>query len=136
MSASRSIDVLESEPLLIVCAYPDGMLAGSWFRAYLRLKRTMRRGAYDARVELAPITELPPRLDILIVPPSLASAANTMSGVQDRLVVAPERVQPEFEALLESLVREGRLHGAPAPNRAVAVHRGCRAVGERGRLTD
>jgi hypothetical protein len=106
VSASRSIDVPESEPLLIVCAYPEGMLAGSWFRAYLRLKRTMRRGAYDARVELVPITELPPRLDVLIVPTSLASTANTMSGVQAVSSLRPNMRQPEFERLVESLVRE------------------------------
>ncbi len=136
MSGSRPVDAPKSESLLIVCAYPEGMLAGSWFRAYLRMKRTMRRGAYDARVELVPITELPPRLDVLVVPPSLASTANATSGVQDRLVAAPEHVAQAFERLVERLVRDGRLHGAHAPNPTVAVHRGFRAVAERGRLTD
>jgi hypothetical protein len=121
------------EPLVIVCAYPDGMLASSWFRAYTRLKRTVTRGGYGARVELAPVSGLPPRIDVLIVPPSLADAASAASPAAERAVAPADGPQAWIDGLVERLVADGRLQRAPTPSSAVAVHRGFQAVAERAR---
>jgi len=125
-----------SEPLVIACAYVDGTLAASWFRAYKRIKQTIKRGSFTARVELVPMTGLPPRIDVLIVPPFLADVANAMPGIQELLVVSPERLQQEFDRLVERLVGDGRLEHAPTPARALAIHRGFRALTDRARLAD
>ncbi len=122
--------------LVIVCAYPDGMLANSWFRAYRRVKRAVRRRGFDAQVELAPVTDLPSRVDVLVVPPSLGQVTRAGPGVGELLVVPPESLQPALEQLIEGALREGRLQSALAPDRRVAVHRGFQAVAERARFDD
>lgn len=124
------------ETLVIVCAYPDGLLSGPWFRAYKRAKLTIRRGSFRAHVELDSIADLPPRIDVLIVPPSLEDVAAVAPGVREHLVATPDGLHHAFDQLVERLVHEGRLLHAPAPPRAVAVHRGFQAVGERARLVE
>jgi hypothetical protein len=124
------------EPLVIVCVYPDGRLASDWFRAYQRVKRTVRRGSFRARVELRPVSELPEWVDVLIAPLEPHGLADAAPGALDRIVAAPDALRVAFDALLERLVSEGRLQHAPAPARALATHHGFRAVGERARLAD
>jgi hypothetical protein len=137
MSSPQSGDVARGdEPLVIACAYPEGMLSSSWYRAYRRVKQTMKRGAFNALVELVPMTALPARVDVLVVPPSLEDEANATAGVQERLVSSPEGVQRAFDRLVERLVLDGRLQHAPTPGRALAVHRGFQALGDRARLAD
>lgn len=121
--------------LVIVVGHPDGRLTSAWFRAYQRVERTMSRGSFHARVELAPISAPPARIDVLIVPPGLdpipAAAAHA-----ERLVATPEGLRSAFDELVARLLADGRLIHAPAPSRAIAIHRGFRAVGRRARLAD
>ncbi len=126
----------DDEVLVVVCVYEDGRLTSAWFRAYQRVKRTIRRGSFRARVELLPVSELPERIDVLIAPEELGGLAAVGNGARDRLVASPEALRAAFDALVERLVGEGRLQHAPPPARAIATHRGFRAVGERARLAD
>lgn len=133
------LDATEMKPgatFVIACAYAEGMLASSWFRAYKRVKQMMKRGSLDARVELLPMTDLPPHIDLLIVPPSLADAANSAPGIGECLVTSPERMQQDFDRILQRLVTDGRLEHALAPARVFAIHRGFQALAERARLAD
>lgn len=123
-------------PLLIVCAYPEGLLASSWHRAYKKVRQTVKRGSFDAHVELAPITALPAGIDVLIASPSLAGAAAATTIGEDRLIGEPDDVQAAFERLLARLVRDGRLATAPQPDRSLAVHRGFQALGQRAGLEE
>jgi len=137
MSSPLSGDLRHADGLLVVvCGYRDGMLANSWFRAYRRLKRTVKLGGFKARVELAPVTDLPPNIDVLAVPPSLADVAHATPGVLECLVTPAEGLQQAFDQLVERLVREGPLEYGPTPGPAVAVHRGFQALTERARLFD
>lgn len=124
------------KPIVIACAYPEGMLDSAWFRAYKRAKRTLKRGAFHARMELVPITDLPARVDVLLVPPALADAANAIAVVLERIVTSADAMQPQLDRLVERLSRDGRLPLAPLPARALAVHRGFQAVEERARLAE
>jgi hypothetical protein len=126
----------EEPPLVIACAYPEGMLASTWYRAYKRCKQTLKRGSYRARVELVPITALPSHVDVLVVPPSLQERAEATAGVGERLVTSPEALQGAFDRLVERLVSEGRLGHAPPQARALAVHRGFQALTERARQAE
>jgi hypothetical protein len=137
MSSRSAIEARhDNEPLVIACGYADGMLASSWFRAYKRVKQTIKRGSFEARVELVPITELPPLVDVLIVPPELEDVARALPAVRELLIAEPGRVQREFDHVVDRLVRDGHLAHAPAPARVLAVHRGFRALAERARLVD
>jgi hypothetical protein len=126
----------EDHGVLIICTYPDGSLGSSWFRAYRRIKQTIRRGAFLARVDLVPLTALPETIDVLIGAPALSAAVKAVPGVVEVLVAEPERLQAHFDALVRRLIDDGRLVRGPGPARSVAVHRGFQALGDRGRLAD
>jgi hypothetical protein len=123
--------------VLIVCAYPDGRLDNAWFRAYKRLRRTIRTKGYNARVALRPIGDLPPDIDVLAVPTALTvELRRTRAEVGETRVVVPERLVGEVEDLLVRRIALGELGYAPPPARTVAVHRGFQAVHERARLAE
>ena len=126
----------ECEMLVIVCAYPEGMLPSSWFQVYKRLRRKVKRGLFRARVELLPITEVPSRIDVLVVPPALADAADAVTVTSERLVGQGDELQEAFDRLVMRLVDEGRLGRGGSSGRALAVHRGFQALGERARSAD
>jgi hypothetical protein len=126
----------EARGLVIVCTYPDGSLASSWFRAYRRIKQTIRRGSFLARVDLVPVNALPQTIDVLIAPPALSAVAAELPSVGEVLVAEPERLQAGFDALVRRLIDDGRLVRGPGPARSIAVHRGFQALGDRGRLAD
>lgn len=127
---------MAAEPLLIVFAYPEGILPNPWFRAYRRAKKTISRGGYYARVDLLPITALPASVAVLVLPPELAEQAQAAVGVGERLIGAPQGIQPELDGIVRRLVDEGRLAYAPDQPRALAVHRGFLAVTERARVAE
>jgi hypothetical protein len=133
---SPAVAASPAATLCIVCTYADGTLPAAWFRAYKRIKQTVKRGSFNARVQLAPIQALPDRVDLLIVPTALAESAIAARPATERLVVAADQVQREFDRLAERLEREGRLTRTPGAARAIAVHRGFRAVTDRARLPD
>lgn len=118
----------------IVCVYADGRLGAEWFQAYRRLKRSLRRGGYDASVELLPETALPADgAAVLIVPEELLELRDRLPGTR---VVAARRgeLQPSFDGLVAELDADGSLRRAPGSGRTRAVHIGFQAVGERARL--
>jgi hypothetical protein len=125
-----------ASPFTIVCGYSDGMLPNPWFRAYKRVKRGMRRAAFNARVELLPITQLPSLVDLLVVPPSLEETARTLPGIEELLVAQADEMQAGLDRLVERLSDQGTLLHATAAGRSVAVHRGFQAVRERARLNE
>jgi len=134
--ATHAADGSSGEPLVIVFGYPDGMLPNAFFRAYKRVKRATRRAGYHVSIALQPLTSLPARVDVLIVEPSDGSRA-VSSSVEGEVVSAhADEVQAEIDRVIERLVADGRLIHAPVPSRAIAVHRGFRAVTERARLAE
>lgn len=117
----------------IVLAYPDGRLDSPWFRAYKRVKRSMRTKGIAATVELQPAGDVPLGASIVIAHPDLAGSAHLPVGH----VVSPlDRVQADVEEQVERLLADGRLRYAPAPPRSVAVHRGPLALTGRARTGD
>jgi hypothetical protein len=94
----------------LVCTYPDGELASAWFQAVRKARRASERAGYRLSIELLP-----------------ASAAVADAGL---LVQAPA----ELETVIARLVEEGRVVRGPESPRAIAVHRGFQAIGERARL--
>ena len=121
-------------PLHIVCAYRDGMLTGEWFQAYRRLKRMLRRGGYDAVVELLPDRDVRDESALIVIPGSSAPPNPARAG--EVVAIDVDAAQAAFDALIERLVAEGRLGRAPARARTSAVHRGFQALQERARLSE
>lgn len=124
MSSNLDGDSTRDEPLVLVCAYPDGMLANTWFRAYKRVKRKATRTRLHARVELTPMSDLPPRIDVLFVPPELADVAQQVHVSLGRMVSVPEDLLQSFGQLAERLISDSRLGYHDEPDPAYAVHRG------------
>jgi len=125
-----------ASPLVIVCVYQDGMLENPWFRAYRQAKRALDRRQLSVRVELTPASDLPPDVDILVSPPSLADAGLGASAASEHLVTPPEGLRQALESLLDRLGRDGRVESGLVAPRAYAVHRGFQALSDRGRLGD
>ena len=122
---------------LVVFGYPDGRLANATFRAYKRARRSVRSRGLAARVELRPLGDLPPVVDLLIVM-TPADPGHAPSGVEVRttIVAPPERAAAEVDRVLDEMVARGELAHAPAPRRTIAVHRGVEPVTERARVAD
>lgn len=123
-------------PLAIVCAYPDGILPNAWFRAYKRVKRALRNRGLNVDVALHPITALPSRLDVLIVPRALAGIAPRVAGSPERIVAAPETLAAEVDQLVDRLVAQSRLEYATPRARTTAVHVGFLPVTQRARSSE
>ncbi len=121
--------------LVIVLAYPDGRLANAWFRAYKRVKRGVRTKGLNARVELRPSTDVPPEIDVLVVPAG-TNAEDWPVGAPHLLTSAPESVQADVDGLIATLLADGRLGYAPAASRRSAIHRGALPVDGRAKSLD
>lgn len=133
---SHTVEVPAGEPILIVFGYQDGILPNPFFRAYKRVKRAMRRAAYHASVELQPLSRLPAHVDVLIVVPPAGPREFGSSDLGEVVSADPDDVQAEIDRVVERLVADGSLVHAPVSARAIAVHRGFRAVTERARLAE
>lgn len=123
-------------PLVIACAYPDGVLGGPWFQAYRRLKRTLRRRGLWAEVLLVPDIDVPPEVDLLVLPADTPGEDGARGEAPERVYVPVDEAQDAIDALVERLVAAGRLRPSLAPSRPLALHRGFQAVYERARLPD
>jgi hypothetical protein len=123
-------------PFVIACVYADGTLDSAWFRAYRRIKQTVRRASFGAHVALVPMSAIPSPVDLLVVPPSLSGLVTAAVPVQRHLVVLPEDAQRVFDATVERLVSDGFLKRIPPPSRSTAVHRGFFAPDGRARTRD
>ena len=70
--------------------FPSAIILG-----HNQLKRMLERAGFAIKVTMAPLTDLPPDVDILFVPPELEQAAQA--------ILAPERIQ-----VLEDMVNHPR----------------------------
>lgn len=136
MSTSQALDLPEARvlgaPTTIVCAYAEGTLASAWFQAYQRLKRTVARAGVDAHVELTPITALPPKLDVLVVPPSLAHVAASFEGAIRCMVMSPDELHQKGAELIAGLPRAARVQPEEGSSTSVALHRGFQLLARSG----
>jgi hypothetical protein len=98
----------------IVWGYRVGELPVPWLMGYKRLKATLERAGFAIRVDLLPLTELPPEVDLLFVPSELAETAR--AAAPDACVIAlAGRPEPAvFQALVDQL-RAGTALAAPTP---------------------
>ena len=120
--------------LNVAFAYPEGELSGQWFRAYKALKRKLRRGGLNVRVQLLPLTELSAQVDVLVVPTELADDPPP-AGAGETFFAAAASAEKELEPLVERLLAdEGLRSGEPSPTSV--VHQGFRPLTQRGRAED
>lgn len=134
MSTRGPVPAGVAEPLRVVCAYEDGALSSAWFQAVQRARRTMRRAGYRARIDLVPASELPLDADVVIAPARMA-ASLTIGGAEV-VVAEPATLGPALDALVDRFVAAGRLGRGPESPRAIAIHRGFQAIGDRARLPE
>jgi hypothetical protein len=111
-------------PLVLVWAYPEGSLSSGWFRAYKRLRRTVSRAGLGIRVELLPMTALPSKLDILVVPASLERTARALTGEHECLAGSADEVQQAFDQLVARRLELGDVGYERAVVNAPVLHRG------------
>lgn len=125
-----------AKQLSVVCGHPEGTLPTAWYRTYKQLKRKLKRTGVNARVALAPVTDLPDGIDVLVLPPTLADSARFAESASTLLSGTADELQRELDALVARLQEEGRIEYAQPDARSFATHLGFRAVGERARLEE
>ncbi|MBI5029376.1 MAG: hypothetical protein HZB51_02525 [Chloroflexi bacterium] len=64
----------------IVFGYTIDCFPGSLILGHHQLKRMIERAGFDVKVEMLPLTELPPNVDILIVPAELAEPSRQFAS--------------------------------------------------------
>jgi hypothetical protein len=107
--AGEPITLAASEPVgprvvrRIVWGYEVGVLPVPWLMGSKRLKAALERAGFAIRVDLLPLTGLPPDTDLLFVPDALADAARR-AAPDAHVVCVDERPGPEvFQTLVDQL---------------------------------
>jgi hypothetical protein len=118
----------------IVCAYPDGVLGTTWFRAYKRVKRSVNRASLNVDVLLRPLSAVPDGVDVLLLPPELESERGRAAGVVS--VVTSDELPRAFDAEVDRLKAAGRVFNVPLPSERRVRHHGFEPVGGRARVVD
>ena len=121
---------------VIVFGYLPGRLANATFRAYKRARRATRAKGLGTRVELRPLDDLPPVIDVLVLDAPFDPVALAGVEVRATLIAPPDRSPATLETHLEALVERGVIGPAVAPPRTIAVHRGVQPLTERARVAD
>jgi hypothetical protein len=119
--------------LVIVCAYPDGRLPSGWFQAIQRARRKSDRAGIGVRLELLPVSRIPPGAEIIVAAEPLPPSDRPESEV---VIVEPGAVGATIDGLIARLVAEQRAQPGSPASRAVAVHRGFQPLSERARIAD
>ncbi len=87
----------------IAWGYEVGVLPVPWLMGYKRLRAVIERAGFAIRVDLLPLTGLPPDTDLLFVPDALDDAAR-QAAPEARVVCVGERPTPEvFQTLVDQL---------------------------------
>jgi hypothetical protein len=73
----------------VVCSYRLGWLPGDWLQTWRRLDRVFARAELKVKATLAPLEDLPPDTDILVVPPELREAAREAALPGTPILVTP-----------------------------------------------
>jgi hypothetical protein len=73
----------------VVVSYQLGWLPGDWLQTWRRLDRTFARADLQVKAILAPLEDLPPETDILVVPPELREAAREAALPGTPILVTP-----------------------------------------------
>lgn len=90
----------------IVCAYTQAELPTPWLAIFHRFERTMQRAGLRIRVRLFPLEELPETFEVLVVPPELQAAAQTLhTGA--RIIVTSRAEAPAAADLLLREIERG-----------------------------
>jgi len=73
----------------VVVSYKLGWLPGEWLQAWRRLDRVFARANLSVKATLAPLEDLPPDTDIIVVPPELREAAGNAAVPGTPMLVTP-----------------------------------------------
>lgn len=110
----------------IVCAFSQAELPTPWLAIFHRFERVMEKAGLRIRVRLFPLEALPESFEVLVVPPELREAAETLQ-TSARLIVTTRAEAPAAAAALleeiqrgETLFAERVQPGAPK----IMTHRG------------
>jgi hypothetical protein len=88
----------------VVCGFQQGYLPGDWLQTWRRLDRLFVRAQLKVKATLAPLDELPPDTDILVVPPELREASRSAVPTGTPiLVTSAAAAASAFADLLERL---------------------------------
>jgi hypothetical protein len=91
----------------VVCSYHVGWLPGDWLQTWRRLDRVFARANLRIKTTLAPLEDLPPDTDILVVPPELRADAHNAVPPGTRILVTPVSAAPAAFADLVSRLEAG-----------------------------
>jgi hypothetical protein len=127
--------VTAPDPVSIVCAYPDGMLDTAWFRAYKRVKRSVKRASLNVDVSLRPLSDVDGGVDVVLLPPDLEPEQGRTSARTASVVTSGE-LPRMFDAEVERLKAEGRVFNVPSAAGQRVKHHGFEPVDGRARLAD
>jgi hypothetical protein len=119
----------------IVCAYPDGMLDTAWFRAYKRVKRSVKRASLNVEVSLLPLSGVAEGVEVVLLPPELESEQARTPARASSVVTSGELART-FDAEVERLKAEGRVFNVPSPAERRVKHHGFEPVDTRARITE
>lgn len=88
----------------VVCAYRLGSLPGEWLRTWRRLERVLAAANLQVQASLAPLEDLPPDTDLLVVSPELRELARETARPGTPILVTPaSSAAGAFEDLVRRL---------------------------------
>jgi hypothetical protein len=114
----------------VVVSYRLGWLPGDWLQTWRRLDRVFFRAELSVKATLAPLEDLPPDTDILVVPPQLREAAREAAPPGTPILVTPASAAAGAFADLVSRLQAGtefkaeRLDPADKDKPKIASYRG------------
>jgi hypothetical protein len=115
--------------------YTEGERSGPWFRTYKAVKRKLQRGGVNVRVQLLPLTELGPRVDVLVLPASLSHHVPVSVDVGEAVIAPVDKAQKQLDQLVDRLLADDGLR-VGQPSRTFALHQGFRPLRGRGRVEE
>jgi hypothetical protein len=124
-----------TDSVSIVCAYPDGMLDTAWFRAYKRVKRSVKRASLNVEVSLRPLSGVGEGVDVVLLPPDLESEQGRTAARAASVVTSGE-LPRVFDTEVERLKAEGRVFNVPSAAERRVKHPGFEPVDGRARIAE
>lgn len=92
----------------IACGYDLSALPAWWLMVHRRIKTAVERQGLRVKVDLAPLSALPPEVDLVIVPPELASTARERAPQAECVSIGSQQYPGAVIELLSRLGDEQR----------------------------
>ena len=114
----------------IVCAFTREELPTSWLQVHRRFEHLIGKGGLKIRLRLEAIEDLPPQLDLLVVPPELRETAERVRGDAFLFVTTRQSVADAADTLMREIARGEVVTAEKADPNApkIVTHRGMEII--------